>query len=293
MLGAIVGDIIGSTYEFESCKNKGISLFPEGSRFTDDSVLTCAVAQAMLEKPRPAARDYARLLRSIGLAYPGSGYGARFVRWLSGDTPGPYGSYGNGSAMRVSPVAWISDSEAEILDAARESAMPSHDHPEGVKGAQATALAIFMARKGEQKERIKDEIETRFGYDLSRRLDDIRPIYDFDETCQKTVPEAIIAFLESADFEDAIRNAVSLGGDADTLAAIAGPIAEAFYGGVPDGLLLPALHILDAELYAIAERFTERFVEPSRPGETDRLRRLRSRALADPPLPELRSSFDE
>ncbi|MBL8967702.1 MAG: ADP-ribosylglycohydrolase family protein [Spirochaetaceae bacterium] len=254
MLGAMVGDVIGSTREFRPVKYKAFRLFEAGSSFTDDSVMTLAVAKAAM-----AGGDYGAAMRELGVRYPNSGYGGRFWRWLTGYVAGPYCSYGNGSAMRVSPVAWAFDTEAEVLREAAASALPTHDHPEGVKGAQATALAIFMARRGADKDDIGKEIAGRFGYDLSRRLDDIRPGYRFDETCQGTVPEAIISFLESSDFEDAVRNAVSLGGDADTLAAIAGSIAEAHYGDIPGALLGPALATLDEELSDITFAFLDRF----------------------------------
>lgn len=268
MLGAIAGDVMGSTREFRPVKTKDFALFEAASSFTDDSVMTLAVAKALLTDG-----DYAAAMRELGERYPEAGYGGRFRRWLTGRIAGPYGSYGNGSAMRVSPVAWAFDSEAEVLREAAASALPTHDHPEGVKGAQATALAIFMARRGAGMSDIRKEISGRFGYDLSRRLEDIRPRYSFDETCQGTVPEALLSFLESWSFEDAIRNAVSLGGDADTLAAISGSIAEAYYGKIPGAILGPALATLDEELSGIAFAFLERF----RPEEAEPARDARRR----------------
>lgn len=286
MLGAIVGDIIGSTYEFKAWKSCDFPLFPPGSSFTDDSVLTCAAALALLEADPgrraaggggcPTAADYGRAMRLLGREYPEAGWGGRFYRWLDGHVVGPYGSFGNGSAMRVSAVAWVFETETEVLRAARESALPTHDHPEGVKGAEATALAVFLARKGGDKARIKAELSSRFGYDLDRRLDDIRPAYRFDETCQGSVPEALIAFLEAESYEVTIRNAVSLGGDADTLAAIAGAVAEAAFGAPPAELLEPALALLDERLYSILQRFFDRW----RPTESPRLRSLRQHALS-------------
>lgn len=271
MLGAIVGDIIGSTREGSLTKLKGFHLFAAGSRFTDDTVMTCAIAKAILE-----GRGYGEAMREVGLAFPDAGYGGHFRRWLLGQVEGPYGSFGNGSAMRASPVGWAFGSEDEVLREARASALPTHDHPEGVKGAQATALAVWLARKGASKPEIREEIEGRFGYDLGRRLSDIRPSHAFDVSCQGTVPEALISFLESFSFEDAIRNAVSLGGDADTLAAIAGPIAEAYYGRVSDKIMGPALGMLDDALYEIVDGFICRF----RPADSLWLMTLRRGSLS-------------
>ena len=228
MLGAIAGDIIGSVYEWQNIKSKDFPLFSPDSCFTDDTVMTVAVAMALLSGA--GLREYALCMRDLGRAYPDAGYGGRFRRWLRSPCPKPYGSYGNGSAMRVSPVGWFFDTLEETLDAAATSAAVTHDHPEGIRGAQAVAAAVFLARTGHGKAEVKRLIEERFGYDLSRRLDDIRPTYAFDGSCQGSVPEAIIAWLESTDFEDAIRNAISIGGDSDTIAAIAGGIAQAEYG---------------------------------------------------------------
>lgn len=271
MLGAIVGDIIGSTREGSPAKLMGFHLFAAGSRFTDDTVMTCAIAKAILE-----GEDYGEAMREVGAAFPDAGYGGHFRRWLLGQVEGPYGSFGNGSAMRASPVGWAFESEVEVLREARASALPTHDHPEGIKGAQATALAVWLARKGASKPEIREEIEGRFGYDLGRRLRDIRPAHVFDVSCQGTVPEALISFLESFSFEDAIRNAVSLGGDADTLAAIAGPVAEAYYGRVSDKIMGPALGILDDALYDIVDGFVSRF----RPDDSSWLEALRRGSLA-------------
>ena len=229
MIGAIAGDVIGSAYEANAVKTTHFQLFPPGSCFTDDTVLTVATAEALL-----GDGDYAAAYRRFGRAYPNAGYGGSFYRWLFSEGAGPYGSWGNGAAMRVSPVGFALDSVDAVLAEAARSAAVTHDHPEGIKGAQATALAVFLARAGTSKEMIKAEIQDRFGYDLNRPLDAIRLSYRFDVSCQGSVPESLIAFLESADFEGAVRNAISLGGDADTMACIAGGIAQAFYGSVPE-----------------------------------------------------------
>lgn len=228
MLGAIAGDLIGSVYEGSPVKTTSFELFPPGARFTDDTVLTVATAEALL-----GDGDYAGAYRRYGRGYPDAGYGGRFYRWLLSEDAGPYNSWGNGAAMRVSPVGFALDTIEGVLAEAARSATVTHNHPEGVKGAQATALAVFLARTGADKESIRSEIAGRFGYELSRALAAIRPTYRFDVSCQGSVPESLIAFLESADYESAVRNAISLGGDADTMGCIAGGIAEAFYGAVP------------------------------------------------------------
>lgn len=230
MIGAIAGDIIGSVYEFDNIKTTDFPLFTSESDYTDDTIMTVAVADWLLN-----GGDLTRVMQEYGRKYPCpmGGYGGRFSGWLREKDPQPYNSWGNGSAMRVSAVGWKFDSLEETLDIARETAIVSHNHSEGIKGAQATAAAIYLARIGKSKQEIKQYIETTFFYDLNRTCDEIRPTYHFNESCQGTVPEAIIAFLDSTDFENAIRLAVSLGGDSDTLACITGGIAEAFYG-VPD-----------------------------------------------------------
>ena len=236
MYGAILGDIIGSPFEFDrGDKTKEFDLFTKGCDFTDDSVMTIAVGEALLAVgPEATVKEIEEAvvtnMQDWGKRYPYAGYGGRFRYWLRERNPKPYGSYGNGSAMRVSAVGWLYDSLERTREVARATANVTHNHPEGIKGAEATASAIYMARNGFSKEEIKEYIEREFHYNLNRTLDEIRPGYHMDETCQRTVPEAIIAFLESKDFEDAIRNAVSLGGDTDTLGAITGSIAEAFYG---------------------------------------------------------------
>ncbi len=236
MYGAILGDIIGSPFEFDrGDKTKEFDLFTKGCDFTDDSVMTIAVGEALLAVgPEATVQEIEEAvvtnMQDWGKRYPYAGYGGRFRYWLRERNPKPYGSYGNGSAMRVSAAGWLYDSLERTREVARATANVTHNHPEGIKGAEATASAIYMARNESSKEEIKEYIEREFHYNLDRTLDEIRPGYHMDETCQRTVPEAIIAFLESKDFEDAIRNAVSLGGDTDTLGAITGSIAEAFYG---------------------------------------------------------------
>ena len=236
MYGAILGDIIGSPFEFDrGDKTKNFDLFSKGCDFTDDSVMTIAVGEALLAVGTEATvkeieEAVITNMQDWGKRYPYAGYGGRFRHWLKEKSPKPYGSYGNGSAMRVSAAGWLYDSLERTREVARATANVTHNHPEGIKGAEATASAIYMARNEASKEEIKEYIEGEFHYNLDRTLDEIRPGYHMDETCQRTVPEAIIAFLESKDFEDAIRNAVSLGGDTDTLGAITGSIAEAFYG---------------------------------------------------------------
>jgi ADP-ribosylglycohydrolase len=250
MIGAIAGDIIGSVYEAHPIKTKEFPLFHPHCRFTDDSVLTIAVAQAILTD-----HDYCRWVWKIGRRHPHAGYGGTFIRWLRSGDPQPYNSWGNGSAMRVSPVGWAFDRADIVLREAARSAEISHNHPEGIKGAQATALAVFLARAKHSKALIKKEITTRFGYDLNRTVDSIRPSYGFDVSCQGTVPEAIIAFLEAEGYEDAIRNAISLGGDSDTLACITGAVAEAYYGPVAPNILDKVKEILPQDLWLITERF--------------------------------------
>lgn len=257
MLGAIAGDIIGSVYEFDNVKTTAFPLFGRASTFTDDSVLTFAVADCVLHR-----LDYAQTIRSYARRYPNRGYGGRFRSWLETDDAGPYNSFGNGSAMRVSAVGFAGFSVDRVLAEARRSAAVTHDHPEGVKGAQAVALAIYLARTRRDKALIKAAIRSMFGYDLERTLDAIRPDYRFDETCQGSVPEAIIAFLESSSYEDAVRKAVSLGGDSDTIACIAGGIAEAYYGGVPEPIAAEARRRLPPELLALLDEFTARFCCP-------------------------------
>lgn len=257
MLGAIVGDVIGSVYERHPIKTTAFPLFQPHSRYTDDTVLTVAVAHAILE-----GEPYSDALRRYGRAYPHAGYGGGFKAWLAAPEPRPYESFGNGAAMRVSPVGFAFDDVDTILAEARRTAEPSHDHPEGIKGAQATALAVYLARTARDKEVIRREIVDRFGYDLDRTVDGIRPGYAFDVTCQGTVPEAIIAFLDSHDYEHAVRLAVSLGGDSDTLAAITGGIAQAYYGGVPDDIAGEVRSRLPAAFLDVIDRFSAAYGAP-------------------------------
>ena len=235
MFGAILGDMIGAPFEFDrGDKTKDFEMFTEATEFTDDTVMTIAVAEALMDTMgQDDEAIKAALVRSMqkwGRKHPDAGYGGRFHGWLWSDNPQPYNSFGNGSAMRVSAAGWLFDSLEETRHVAKLTAEVTHNHPEGIKGAEATAAAIFLARKGSTKEEIKAYIESEFGYDLSRTCDEIRPTYHHVESCQQTVPEAITAFLEETDFEDIIRTAVSLGGDCDTLTCIAGSIAEAQYG---------------------------------------------------------------
>ena len=240
MIGAIIGDMIGAPYEFDrGSKTKDFPLFCRYSQFTDDSVMTAAVAQALIRSRGGSDEEIkAALIESMqrwGQRYPNAGYGVMFTRWLRKNDHAPYGSYGNGSAMRVSAAGWLYDTLEETRRIARLTAEVTHNHPEGVKGAESVASAIFLARTGCGKEEIREYIIREFGYDLSRTCDEIRPHYYHVETCQQTVPEAITAFLEGTDFEDVVRTAVSLGGDCDTLTCIAASMAEAFYG-VPEDI---------------------------------------------------------
>ena len=255
MLGAIAGDIIGSRFERGGRKSMKFKLFSPRSAFTDDTVLTIAIAEALLEN-----RSYKECVRSYALQFPNRGYGKSFIQWVKGDVEGPYNSWGNGSAMRVSPIAYAFNELTTILKQAEASAAITHNHPEGIKGAQATAAAIFWARTGKSKTYIKEGIEQDFGYDLNRNIDDIRPDYQFDVSCQGSVPESIIAFLESEDLESAIRLAVSLGGDTDTMACIAGAIAEAYYRDIPDAIALEIKMRLPVAFMKVLHRFYQQFV---------------------------------
>lgn len=261
MYGAILGDIVGCPYEFDfqNIKTKSFPLFSERSDYTDDTVMTLAVAKG-IQDVQDRSDDNAlkasiiHAMQTLGRAHPNRGYGARFSVWLASEDPQPYYSFGNGSAMRVAAAAWMFDTMEDVRRAARLSAVVTHDHPEGIKGAEATACAIFLARMGSKKDEIRRYIEDRFGYDLHRTCDEIRPMYHHVESCQETVPEAIIAFLEGDSFEDVLRTAVSLGGDSDTLTAIAGSIAEGYYG-VEDSLKQKAFSYLPEDLATILRRF--------------------------------------
>ena len=251
MLGAIIGDIVGSSHEFNSIKTTNFNLFDKRSRYTDDSVMTMAVAEWLLDDANHTHKVLEDKMVKFGSLNPDAGYGGMFLNWLfvpervfeSGKRK-PYNSFGNGSAMRVSAVGWLFDTLEETERVAEISASITHNHPEGIKGAQATAAAIWMARHGKSKQEIKDYIATKYQYNLNRTCDEIRPNYDFDVTCQGSVPESIIAFLESTDYESTIRLAVSLGGDSDTQACIAGGIAEAFYKDIPAEIVSRAMRLL-------------------------------------------------
>jgi ADP-ribosylglycohydrolase len=257
MLGAIAGDVIGSVFEHHPLKSKNFPLFSTHSRFTDDTVLTAATAFAILTE-----MDYGQAYKQFARMYPWAGYGATFFQWMQSESSAPYNSWGNGSAMRVSPVGFAFDSMDEVLNQARKSAAVTHNHPEGIKGAQATALAVFLARTGNNKKIIRREIEQRFGYDLNRSLERIRPAYGFNASCQGSVPEALICFSESTDYEDAVRNAVSLGGDSDTLACIAGGVAQAYYRKIPQSIEYGVKTLLPEKLLDILARFESRFMQP-------------------------------
>ena len=252
MIGAIAGDMIGSPYEVYPIKHKSFNIVV--SAFTDDTGLTVAVADAIL-----GDGDFAESIKRFAQRHPRAGYGGFFQKWMWSWENKPYNSFGNGSAMRVSPVGFTFDTVDEVLQQAKRSAEVTHNHPEGIKGAQATALAVFMARHGVDKETIRKEIEDRFNYDLNRTVEKIRPTYRFDVTCQGSVPESIIAFLDADDYESTIRNAISLGGDADTMACIAGGIAQAHYKRIPAGIVLEVKEKLTTDLLAVVDQFNKKF----------------------------------
>lgn len=267
MLGAIIGDIAGSRFECNNYRHKDFALFTAASTITDDSVMTLAVAKAVMAAAAGRSapgwdraslgrlQEYAvRFMREIGRKYPNCGYGGRFQQWLISAAPAPYHSFGNGAAMRVSPAAFAAATQEEALGLAEAVTVVTHNHPEGIKGAQAVAAAIFLARRKGSKEDIRAEITGKY-YPLDFTLDTIRAAYRFDATCQGSVPQAIQAFLEASSFEDTVRNAVSIGGDSDTIAAIAGSLAEAYYG-IPAALKAKALPYLDPELRQICRQWT-------------------------------------
>ena len=263
MIGAIIGDVVGSRFEFDNYKSKDFEMFDKECDFTDDSVMTLAIAKAL--QPYDAITDYegfkkklVAVMHEVGMRYPHCGYGGRFFVWMMKNHTEPYNSYGNGSAMRVAPVGWFANSleESELLAAA--TAEVTHNHPEGVKGAVAVAGAIYLARTGSSMKEIKEY--TKQYYTIDFTLDEIREDYDFYEICQKSVPQALEAFFESTSFEDAIRNAISIGGDSDTIAAITGSIAEAYYGA-DDDMKDTALSYLDFYLLEIAESFVKKFID--------------------------------
>lgn len=287
MIGAIIGDIAGSRFERMNFKGKNFTFFYPPDRVTDDSIMTLAVAQALLK----AAPDYGSLaeqtteeLQHFGRAYPRAGYGGAFKRWLKADHPEPYNSYGNGSAMRVSACGWAAKSLEEALELAETVTAVTHNHPEGIHGAQAVAAAVYLARTGKSKEEIRRYICENF-YPLDFTLDEIRNHYKFDVTCRGSVPQALEAFFEAEDFEDAVRNAVSIGGDSDTIAAIAGSVAEAYYG-VPDTLRHEATEYLKPDLLAVLEAFEEKYppktVRQDPPAESEK---QHAPSSADPPVP--------
>ncbi len=255
MLGSIVGDIIGSVYEWNRIKTTKFPLFQDNSDYTDDSVLTIATAYSILNNV-----PYAQSYKDFSRRYPCRGYGGSFQGWIMSETLEPYNSWGNGSAMRVGPVGFAYETVKEVLEQAKRSAEVTHNHPEGIKGAQATALSIFLARKGNDKETIRKEISKRFSYDLNRTVEEIRPDYHFNESCQKTVPEAIVAFIDSDDFEHSIRLAVSLGGDSDTLACITGGIAEAYYKQVPYEIEDKVMVMLPEDFIRILQLFKKQYI---------------------------------
>lgn len=254
MIGAIAGDVIGSAYEALGEKRYDFPLFTEFSRFTDDTVMTIAVANALLD-----GHDYAEAMRELGRKYPLVGYGAKFHEWVLSRDHWRYESYGNGGAMRVSAIGFAAASEDEVLREAQRSADPTHGHPEGIKGAQATALAIYLARTGATKDEIRRAISSRFEYDMDRTVESIRPDYSFDVAAARSVPEAIVCFLDATDFESTLRNVVSLGGDADTMGCIAGGIAQAFWGGVPEAIEREVRGRLPQEFLDVIARFETRY----------------------------------
>lgn len=255
MIGAIAGDIIGSIFEWRNTKTTDFPLFSAKSRFTDDSVLTIALADAIL-----SGEDYIDKMHAYASRYPHAGYGGNFARWVIAKEREPYNSYGNGAAMRISPAGFAYDTLEETLDKARHFTALTHNHPEGIKGGCSVAAAIFLCRTGKTKPEVKAYVEETFGYNLGRTLEEIRPAYTFDVSCQGSVPEAIIAFLESTDFEDAIRKAVSLGGDSDTIACITGGIAQAYYHGVPAEIEEKVYGYLDEPLAEVTRKFTKRYL---------------------------------
>ena len=254
ILGAISGDVIGSAYEWNNIKTKDFNIFARSLVFTDDSVLTFATMDVLLNN-----KDYTGTYQEYARKYPGRGYGRRFKGWINSYNPKPYNSWGNGSAMRVSPVGWACNTIEEVMAEAKRSAEVTHNHPEGIKGAQATAIAVFMARTGKSKDDIKDFITEKFEYNLNRKIDDIRPRFRFDESCQGTVPESIIAFLESTDYETSIKLAISLGGDSDTIACITGGIAEAFYKEIPMHISEKVIQVLPLDILDLINKFSQKY----------------------------------
>lgn len=266
MIGAVIGDIAGSRFEFHNHRSKEFRMFHPRCSFTDDSVMTLALCDALLksaQNPEELSTQAVKSMQAIGRPYPHSGYGGRFFYWMYDDNPQPYRSYGNGAAMRVGGCGWAGNSIEEVKALSKAVTEVTHNHPEGLKGAEATAVAVYLARTGSSKDEIRKYITENY-YPLDFTIDEIRPTYQFNETCQDTVPQALEAFLESESFEDAIRTAVSVGGDSDTLAAITGAVAEAYYG-IPEDMRASAESYLDQRLLTILKNFEAKY--PSRPGE--------------------------
>lgn len=256
MLGAIVGDIIGSPYEFKPNKDIAFEIFKQGSRFTDDTVMTLAVARWLMEDKTHNPTTLIDIMTELGVRYPKVGYGSTFAKWLALSEKQPYNSWGNGSGMRVSPIGLYAETLDEALSLAAVSAMVTHNHKEGVRGAQAIAACMFLARKGKTKDEIREYVTKTFHYDLNRNTEDIRPKYKFDVSCQGSVPESILAFLEGNSFEEIVRIAVSLGGDADTMACMAGAIASCVYE-IPEEMIKKSNEILTPQLLEIKDNFME------------------------------------
>lgn len=254
IIGAVIGDVIGSVFEWNNIKTTDFDLFNPKCDFTDDTVLTIAVADCILNK-----KDFAKTIWEYGRKYRGRGYGGSFRKWLQEDNLKPYGSFGNGSAMRASAVGFAFNDIETVMEVAKQSAEVTHNHPEGIKGARATATSIFLARQGKSKQEIKDYISRTFKYNLDFTLDEIRPTYKFDVTCQGSVPQAIVAFLESSDFESAIRLAISIGGDSDTIACVTGGIASAFYKQIPTEIMDFVVDKLPSEYIEIMNKFDEKY----------------------------------
>jgi ADP-ribosylglycohydrolase len=253
MIGAVIGDIIGSRFEFNNHRSEDFTLFTESSKITDDTILTIATADCLLHN-----KEYANTYQLYAQKYPNGNYGGMFSKWMYAPNPKPYGSFGNGSGMRVSPVGWFFSSLEDTLKEAEKSAAVTHNHPEGIKGAQSIAMAIFLARNGSSKEEIKSAIGSKFKYTLDFNLDTLRKTNTFDETCQVTVPQSIYCFLISNSFEDAIRKAISIGGDSDTIACMTGGIAEAFYKEISDDILVNAKKVIPLAFWGIWEEFRDR-----------------------------------
>ena len=256
MIGAVIGDIIGSRFEFNNHRSEDFTLFTEKSKVTDDTILTIATADCLLHN-----KEYANTYQLYAQKYPNGNYGGMFSKWMYTSEPKPYGSFGNGSGMRVSPIGWFYSNLEDTLKEAEKSAAVTHNHPEGIKGAQSIALAIYLARMGSSKEEIKSAIESKFNYVLDFQLDSLRKTNKFDETCGVTVPQSIYCFLISSSFEDAIRKAISIGGDSDTIACMTGGIAEAFYKEISEDILANAQKVIPLEFWKIWEEFRGRVGE--------------------------------